>query len=113
MSNDFTIFKTTSIKSYFDDFDAINSKDSSNLSNSKNFQQFQQFFIQSTFQQSIDNSVFMILSFVSLSQSIKRDRERFKKHFVQINFIFFDVCFVINNFNISQKTQSSYIVSRQ
>ena len=32
---------------------------------------------------------------------------------MQINFISFDVCFVMNNFNISQNTQSSYIVSRQ
>ena len=75
MSNDFTIFKTTSIKFYFDDFDAVNSKNSSNLSNSKDFQQFQQFFIQFTFQQSFDNLVFMTLSSASFSQSIKRDRE--------------------------------------
>ena len=107
MSNDFTIFGTTSIKSYFDDFDA------SNLSDLKDFQQSHQLFFHFTFQQSSDNHVLITLSTIPLPQSIKRGREQFKKHFVQINFISFDVCFVMNNFNMSQNTQSSYIVSRQ
>ena len=103
LSNDFVKFRVISVKSYYD-LAIVDMNENENHEDARD-----------TISEQASSVASASQTFAAAqSASVKRDRERSRKHSEQINWIiFFDICFVVNNFeNVDALKLSQFTSSR-